>query len=79
MIWKRRGKFDKFYESSAKNGFNVQKIFIEAANILYDEYIDYKSVISHNTSSMSDFSENKNLNKKNKLNDGVKAKKKKCC
>ena len=30
-----------FVESSAKTGFNVQKIFVKAANILYQEYILY--------------------------------------
>ena len=31
-----------FFETSAKTGFNAQKVFIEAANILYEENLKYK-------------------------------------
>ena len=31
-------KINKFFESSAKSGFNAKKIFIEAAKLLYDDY-----------------------------------------
>ena len=31
--------FNKFVETSAKSGFNAQNIFIEAAKLLYDEYL----------------------------------------
>ena len=30
-----------FMESSAKTGMNVQEIFIEAAKVLYKEYLEY--------------------------------------
>ena len=33
-----------FCETSAKTGFNAQKIFIEAGKILYEEYLNYKGV-----------------------------------
>ena len=30
-------------ETSAKTGINTQKIFVEAAKILYKDYIEYKN------------------------------------
>ena len=33
-----------FCETSAKTGFNAQKIFIEAGKILYEEYMNYKGI-----------------------------------
>ena len=35
-------KFDLFLESSAKTGFNAQKVFIEGTKILYKEHLKYK-------------------------------------
>lgn len=35
--------FNFFMECSAKNGVNSQDIFIEAAKILYDDYIKYNT------------------------------------
>ena len=35
--------FHLFLETSAKTGLNVQKLFIEAANILYEENLSYKN------------------------------------
>ena len=34
--------FDLFYETSAKNGLNVKKLFIEASKLLYKEHLKYK-------------------------------------
>jgi len=34
-------KLNKFVETSAKSGFNAKNIFIEAAKLLYDDYILY--------------------------------------
>ena len=56
-------EFCKFFESSAKTGINVKKIFEEAANILYDDYIEYKSVIYHSSNSVSEVSNSLKLNK----------------
>ena len=36
-----------FLETSAKTGFNAQKIFIEAENILYEENLKYKERASN--------------------------------
>ena len=33
---------DLFVESSAKSGFNTEYIFVEAAKLLYNDYIKYK-------------------------------------
>ncbi len=48
--------FNFFMECSAKNGINSQDIFVEAAKILYDDYIKYntritdsKSLSNHNS------------------------------
>ena len=35
---KKKLNLKKFVECSAKNGFNIPDIFIEAAKILYDKY-----------------------------------------
>ena len=35
-------KFDFFCETSAKNGLNVKKLFIQAAKLLYNEHLKYK-------------------------------------
>ena len=34
-------KIDKFFEASAKTGINAKNIFIEAAKLLYDDYIKF--------------------------------------
>ena len=33
---------DQFYETSAKTGFNAQKVFVEAAKLLYEEHLKCK-------------------------------------
>jgi len=39
--------FDLFLETSAKTGYNTQKIFIEAARTLYEQNLNYKERISN--------------------------------
>ncbi len=34
--------FYQFFETSAKTGFNAQKIFINSAILLYDDYMKFK-------------------------------------
>ena len=39
---KQEYDFDLFMEASAKSGFNTKEIFIEAAKLLYKEYVTLK-------------------------------------
>ena len=39
--------FDFFLETSAKTGFNTQKIFVEAARTLYEQNLNYQERISN--------------------------------
>ena len=48
-IFKTQNKIDLFMEASAKTGINVQNIFIQAAKILYMNYLKYKSDDINNT------------------------------
>ena len=76
--------FSKFFESSAKSGFNAKNIFIEAAFLLYEDYNEYKLASSHNTSNYSESQEGKVLSN-NPSNGAVKGrntrnqKKRECC
>ena len=77
----KRNNLSKFLESSAKTGVNAQQIFIDAAKILYDDYLLYNGNEEDDASSTvkerstkSSFSQsaenNKKLEKKNKTNKG---------
>ena len=76
-------KFCKFFETSAKTGDNTQKIFIEAANVLYDEYLDISDSISNNISHLSNLKDinviNSNNNESINATKGKNKKKKFCC
>lgn len=37
--------FDMFMESSAKTGFNCQRMFFEAAKLLYQEHCKYREKV----------------------------------
>ena len=39
MRYKNDFEFDLFLETSAKTGYNTQELFVEAAKLLYKEYI----------------------------------------
>ena len=65
--------FDLFFETSAKNGFNVKNVFIDAAKILYLEYMEYvniKTNLSKEKKIVIHKKENGNEDERNK---------KKCC
>ena len=38
----KENKINGFMESSAKTGINVQKVFLKAAELLYEDYINYQ-------------------------------------
>ena len=40
--YSNENKLNLFLESSAKTGFNAQKIFVEAAKTLYEDYLKYQ-------------------------------------
>ena len=60
----KQNNLSLFMESSAKTGFNTQKIFIKAAEILYEDYNKYKDDNSSNDMGSTD--EN-NVNNRQKL------------
>ena len=64
-----------FLETSARTGFNVKNIFIEAAKVLYEQHIKYKDRISRPESIGHVLIENE----KNDNNDEIIVKKKKFC
>jgi small GTP-binding protein len=57
--------FHLFLESSAKTGFNAQKIFIEAAKILYKDYLKYKDKYDTRTGTVGTFKPMNNNQNKN--------------
>ena len=67
MKYKDDFEFDLFMETSAKTGFNTQELFVEAAKLLYKEYIVLNKTPKNN--------------QKLKLNQEVvdQKKEKKCC
>ena len=67
MKYKDDFEFDLFLETSAKTGYNTQELFIEAAKLLYKEYIT--------------LNKSQKNNQKIKLNNELVSKKseKKCC
>ena len=75
--YSKENNFNKFIETSAKSGINAQQIFIEAAKILYDNYIlfckdyDMTSQVINTKSTSTLKRKNEDYRKNNK--------KKKCC
>ena len=58
--YSNQNNFSLFMESSAKTGFNAQKIFIEAARILYNNYLKYKDKNADNNSVFKTMKNNDN-------------------
>jgi len=63
-IYSEDMEFSRFFEASAKEGINAKEIFIEAARILYEDYITYKSEISSSVSEKTNPELKITLNKK---------------
>jgi GTPase SAR1 family protein len=66
-------KLNLFCETSAKTGFNAQKIFIEASKLLYEDYLKYKDNDDKRNDNYNLEWNNKNSQDKNNK------KRKKCC
>ena len=64
---KKEYDLDKFMETSAKSGFNTTELFVDAAKLLYNDFIKYKKKPKQMGESLK--AEKEHLNKK----------KKKCC
>ena len=61
----KENKLDKFMESSAKTGINAQEIFVEAAKMLYGDYLRYKDKTkgtNQNTGNKTETNANQNKN-----------------
>ena len=65
-----------FSETSAKNGFNAKEAFIQAAKVLYLEYLKYKR---RGINKGNNDSNNKKINVPNKNSNEQKRKKGGCC
>ena len=65
--YKEQNNLDYFMETSAKTGFNAQKVFVEAAKVLYLDYLKYKDKVDKSRSS----SISSSVVKKNSLNQTV--------
>jgi GTPase SAR1 family protein len=48
--YKNDNNLDLYIETSAKNGYNAKNVFIEAAKILYKDYLKYKDRASRQSS-----------------------------
>ena len=68
-----------FFETSAKTGFNAQKIFIEAANTLYEETLKYRERANRNNSNLEQNGFSPDIPGLLVLDEENYKKKKKCC
>ena len=64
--YSNQNNFSLFMESSAKTGFNAQKIFIEAAKILYEDFLKYQDKNDISRGSIGSFKP-MNQNNNNKI------------
>ena len=76
-VYSKEYKFTSFFETSAKTGLNAQKVFINAALVLYEDYLKYIENEANNPKikkNINNNNKNKILTKRNK-----KVKKSGCC
>ena len=69
-ILKNNYEFDYFLETSAKTGFNAKELFIQAAKLLFDDYIKYNLNNNNNKNQGEKLKSGDDDNKKDKKNDG---------
>ena len=70
-ILKNNYEFDYFLETSAKTGFNAKELFIQAAKLLFDDYIKYNLNNNNNNKNQGEkLKSGDDDNKKDKKNDG---------
>ena len=76
-----KNKIKFFFESSAKTGFNVKNIFIEAAKVLYEMHIKFKDRVSRPESIgyINDEDKNNQIESLENQKDGIEKNKKKGC
>jgi small GTP-binding protein len=74
----KQNNLNLFLESSAKTGFNSQKIFIKAAEILYEDFTKYQDENSSNDNGSTNENNNNNKQRHDNYKNGNK-KKKVCC
>ena len=74
----KQNNLNLFLESSAKTGFNSQKIFIKAAEILYEDFTKYQDENSSNDNGSTNENNNNNKQRLDNYNNNNK-KKNVCC
>ena len=66
MKYKDDFEFDLFMETSAKTGYNTEELFVEAAKLLYKDYVSLKTS-QRNIQKLKLNSKVVNLNNKKKM------------
>ena len=80
LKYKNDENLDLFLESSAKTGYNARSVLVEAAKMLYRDYMKYnESQENNNTNKDNDKDNNKDNDNKIKDLDNEKKEKKGCC
>ena len=78
---KKDFNFVLFMETSAKTGFNVKELFVEACKILYNESLEYQKILEKNEDNSINIKEYKEKEEIGESSDimSVKIRKKKGC
>jgi len=75
LKYKNDQKLDMFMESSAKTGYNARNVLVEAAKILYKDYLKLRDAEENEKNPNKNNSGNQKISKQ----DGGQKEKKKCC
>ena len=76
LKYKNEQTLDLFMESSAKTGYNARNVLVEAAKMLYKDYLKYKENEESNENNNNNFAQTK---QGTELKEGNVEKKKGCC